>query len=1055
MRSALSRQHSSSSKGPRKSPSFWSLNADKQKPQEQTVYTRRDSPSSSTTPPTSFIDTQFTFTSRTGKAKNRCDSPAPSTTSLSHQTRTTNPLEEHVYAFPRVDSSEDAKIHNPYHSAPRNYLRSRSRTGPSGRAHWDALQDVPALRFSGSSSTYHSSEPLTPDDFRRSEDSLEVMVAAPIAGVETMDALVDGMNDDDDDLMNSRRASGRSRLDMSYHPLYQPPLPTPPPGVVLGGPKTRRQKHTRTRKLSTSTDSSDSDSRHSTAASSTRRRRPLNRPQTAEQRRPQNTRSGSSSTVMPAPPSPTPSSSSKQITPSASMATLSISSTTVRGPSTPPATLRPSTAPSSEFRKSVVPSISEIIRTYAPVEAQARNNFRSSSLYNVNQSRSITLVEEPEPLPALDEPTRQSFDSIADEAQRTLRSHSTVPKPPPAPPSAFMKRHSTAISDNISLYSPRSDPGANASVYSSSTASIYRPHSPIDTTFLSMTKPSASQAVAQYLRSTKLTTLLKLTRQPHASQDRPLTVSLSDLGSPTGFPIIVFLGLGCVRHIMGLYDEMAECLGLRLITIDRWGLGRTESRPKSLKGIIQWASVVEEVLDLLGIQECSVMAHSAGAPYALSFANKCAHRIRGDVCLLAPWVGGTESSGYRWLKYVPNGILKTAQAAEWKIQAWMIGKPPTIAYEGIGYIVPKKIEHQKESSSNSRPSSRAPSLKSRASSLKSKTYGNLGIAQSVAGEPLSRPSIGGSSTFSEYDDLGDFNGKFGSQSTLDGQGNENNSEGGIFVGKRKPSKGFLNRLKSGSIKPEEKEKEKEKPPSTGSKKIKALRSMSSLKGNKSSTSRKSSASPPITSPQLPPSLKIEVNLGLNELNWDKSIELDVSNDVLQLSAATPSASEVNHSPYPRANGRRSVSFTSSKPPASIPSSPVPSTMGTNFASTSEPQNFQAALGSALIAASHAESSKGTHTDLLQILNHDNQPWGFSYAAYPHRVRVWYGDRDEKIAEHAVRWMERTMGDRCSVRLVKGADHGLMYRSSVVVEVLEWLMEAWRAGDRQEPFAGIL
>jgi hypothetical protein len=32
----------------------------------------------------------------------------------------------------------------------------------------------------------------------------------------------------------------------------------------------------------------------------------------------------------------------------------------------------------------------------------------------------------------------------------------------------------------------------------------------------------------------------------------------------------MFLGLGCVRHVMGLYDEMAEILGLRLITIDRY-----------------------------------------------------------------------------------------------------------------------------------------------------------------------------------------------------------------------------------------------------------------------------------------------------------------------------------------------------------------------------------------------------------------------------------------------------------------------------------------------------
>ena len=56
--------------------------------------------------------------------------------------------------------------------------------------------------------------------------------------------------------------------------------------------------------------------------------------------------------------------------------------------------------------------------------------------------------------------------------------------------------------------------------------------------------------------------------------------------------------------------------------------------------------MVEEILDLLHIEQCSIMAHSAGAPYALSFANKLPSRIRGDVCLLAPWVGGSESSKF-------------------------------------------------------------------------------------------------------------------------------------------------------------------------------------------------------------------------------------------------------------------------------------------------------------------------------------------------------------------------------------------------------------------------
>ena len=76
--------------------------------------------------------------------------------------------------------------------------------------------------------------------------------------------------------------------------------------------------------------------------------------------------------------------------------------------------------------------------------------------------------------------------------------------------------------------------------------------------------------------------------------------------------------------------------------LDRWGLGKTDARTKSARGIPEWATVVEEVLDTLQIDQCSVMAHSAGAPYALAFANRFPERIRGEICLLAPWVGGGE-----------------------------------------------------------------------------------------------------------------------------------------------------------------------------------------------------------------------------------------------------------------------------------------------------------------------------------------------------------------------------------------------------------------------------
>lgn len=347
------------------------------------------------------------------------------------------------------------------------------------------------------------------------------------------------------------RMPSRARFGIpGHHPLYQPPLPTPPPGVVLGGAKARPKP---SRPSTASGDSSDDDGYRSLPNPTSRSRR--------RARRPVSVRTTSNSTITP------------QRNPQISGDETPSQSNTVRP------VIRDLSRP-NENRKSVVPSISEIIRSHAPPECQVRSRpsaIRSSSLYSPSTQGHATLHEEvesePEPLTREEEAellTRSSIDSVADEVQRTIRNQS-LPKNSPVPPASALIRRQSILSDNTSIYSPRSDPGAG-SIYSISAPSSYisTGNTPFDTAnYINMIKPTPSQAVAQYLRSARLTTLLKLTRSPHASQDNPLTVSLSDLGCPTGFPVVVFLGLGCVRHIMGLYDEMADCMGLRLITIDR------------------------------------------------------------------------------------------------------------------------------------------------------------------------------------------------------------------------------------------------------------------------------------------------------------------------------------------------------------------------------------------------------------------------------------------------------------------------------------------------------
>jgi hypothetical protein len=143
-------------------------------------------------------------------------------------------------------------------------------------------------------------------------------------------------------------------------------------------------------------------------------------------------------------------------------------------------------------------------------------------------------------------------------------------------------------------------------------------------------------AVALYLRSPNLNRYFSFPR-PHP--EPALRVSVAEVGSLKGSPVLLFLGLGCVRYLTALFDDLAKALDLRLICIDRWGYGKTDMVHESKRGLREWAAIVERVMDEMKIKRFSVLAHSAGCPYALAAANRMKERVIGKIHLLAPWVG--------------------------------------------------------------------------------------------------------------------------------------------------------------------------------------------------------------------------------------------------------------------------------------------------------------------------------------------------------------------------------------------------------------------------------
>lgn len=320
-------------------------------------------------------------------------------------------------------------------------------------------------------------------------------------------------------------------------------------------------------------------------------------------------------------------------------------------------------------------SIDEIVSKHQKVQAQTRKCARSAepALASASRPRSRTTTADSDI-----SQSRSSVDSVTGEILHSIQQQTCHLSPRTL---YHAKSQPSFSTPDLKRYRHR-----EPSIFSDSPLDISNQASPL--TSASARLPSnpltTDDEITRYLRSARLTRLLTLRRPPN----HHLVVSLADVGREDGHPVVVYLGLGSVRYLVALYDDLAASLGLRLICIDRWGLGKTGEVPDSRRGFHEWSYVVEEVLDQLGIGRFSILAHSAGTPYALASSIRLQHRVRGTIHLLAPWVGSaaeSTASAYKWLRFIPSGVLKTAQAAEWRMQGWRLGKNPKIQAQGVGF----------------------------------------------------------------------------------------------------------------------------------------------------------------------------------------------------------------------------------------------------------------------------------------------------------------------------------------------------------------------------------
>lgn len=187
-------------------------------------------------------------------------------------------------------------------------------------------------------------------------------------------------------------------------------------------------------------------------------------------------------------------------------------------------------------------------------------------------------------------------------------------------------------------------------------------------------RDSIEDAVVDFLRAPRLSRTIK---NPTTGR----TIAFSEVGDPEGAAVFVCVGMGLTRYVTAFYDELAATLRLRLITVDRPGVGGSDPYPSSNKsGPLGWPEDILAICQELGIAKFSLLAHSAGAIYALATALILPHLIKGKVHLLAPWVPPSQLEAIshpaasappanplprsqRFLRVLPTPFLKAANTS--------------------------------------------------------------------------------------------------------------------------------------------------------------------------------------------------------------------------------------------------------------------------------------------------------------------------------------------------------------------------------------------------------
>jgi pimeloyl-ACP methyl ester carboxylesterase len=149
-------------------------------------------------------------------------------------------------------------------------------------------------------------------------------------------------------------------------------------------------------------------------------------------------------------------------------------------------------------------------------------------------------------------------------------------------------------------------------------------------------------------------------------------LAYAEHGDPAGAPVLFCHGWMASRITRHPDDALTASLGVRLICVDRAGIGRSD--PDRAKSLISSAADLEAVADALGLERFALLGHSGGGPYALACAHALPERVSA-VAIASGFAPFDRPDAYAGMTSRMRGYVKLLRAAPWLAGPLLRGTP--------------------------------------------------------------------------------------------------------------------------------------------------------------------------------------------------------------------------------------------------------------------------------------------------------------------------------------------------------------------------------------------